>query len=66
MKTDHSPIIRGVEQRAFAVEEVGGMLSVSRSTVFRLIAAGELESIKVGGSRRVTREQLDRYLGVAG
>jgi len=49
-------------RRAYRPEEVGDLLGVSRSTVYRLMGEGALESIKVGGSRRVTDEQLDRYL----
>jgi excisionase family DNA binding protein len=36
-------------------------LSVSPRTIYRLIASG-LPSMKVGGSRRVLREQADAWL----
>ena len=49
-------------RRAYRPEEVGDLLGVSRSTVYRLMGDGLLESVKVGGSRRITDEQLDRYL----
>jgi excisionase family DNA binding protein len=49
-------------RRAYRPEEVGDLLGVSRSTVYRLMGEGVLESVKVGGARRVTDEQLDRYL----
>lgn len=49
-------------RRAYRPEEVGELLGLSRSTVFRLLASGDLGSIKVGASRRVTVEQLDAYL----
>ena len=49
-------------RRAYKPEEVGDLLGVSRSTVYRIMAEGLLGSIKVGGSRRITGEQLDRYL----
>lgn len=52
-------------RRAFTVIEVGEQLGLSRASVFRLIGSGELGSIKVGGSRRVTVEQLEDYLGRA-
>ena len=35
-------------------EEVAEILSVGRSTVFEVIAAGELRSVKIGRARRVT------------
>ena len=52
-------------RRAYKVEEVAELLGLSRNTVFRLLKRGELQSIKVGGSRRITVEQLDRYLAAA-
>lgn len=48
---------------AFKVEETASRLAISRASTYRLIASGELGSIKVGRSRRVTAEQLDDYLG---
>ena len=44
--------------------EVADYLRVSRSTVYRLIASGELGTVHVGASRaaRITRETLDAYI----
>ena len=53
-------------RRAYRPEEVGDLLGVSRSTVYRIMGEGLLDSIKVGGSRRITGEQLDRYLAGRG
>jgi excisionase family DNA binding protein len=47
---------------AFTVKQVGEILSCSRSQVFVLIGSGELESVKIGGARRVTQNQLLRYI----
>ena len=52
-------------RRAYRVEEVAEMIGVSRSTAWRLLASGALESIKVGGSRRITADQLDRFLAAS-
>jgi excisionase family DNA binding protein len=38
------------------------MRGLSRSTVTAMIGRRELASIKVGGSRRVLRHDLDRHL----
>jgi excisionase family DNA binding protein len=38
------------------------MLHVSERTIKRLIATGDLESIRVGTRRRITQEQLDNYV----
>ena len=38
------------------------LLSLSRSTVYALMAAGEIEFLKVGRSRRVRPESLVRFI----
>lgn len=43
-------------------EEVAAVLNVSRSRVFSLIATGELESVKIGRSRRVPRLAVETYV----
>lgn len=53
-------------RRIYKPEQVGDVLGVSRSTVYRLMSDGSLESIKVGASRRITAEQLDAFLAAVG
>lgn len=43
------------------VPQVAKMLGVSAVTVWRLVGSGELESIKVGRSRRIDPEAVDAY-----
>ncbi|MBA9002036.1 helix-turn-helix domain-containing protein [Thermomonospora cellulosilytica] len=43
-------------------EAVAYQLQIARTRVFALIKSGELESVRVGTSRRVPREALERYL----
>ncbi len=45
--------------------QVATLLHVSRRTVERLIRKGELRSAKVGGQRRITKAELERYVNVA-
>lgn len=47
---------------AYTVSEAGQLLSLSRAQIYRLIDLGELASIKVGRSRRVTSKQLEEFL----
>lgn len=42
--------------------EVQEELRISRATVDRLFAAGDLPSFKVRGSRRVRREDLQQFI----
>jgi excisionase family DNA binding protein len=44
------------------VEEAAGLLSIGRTRVFALIRTGELASVRVGSSRRVTPEALAQYV----
>ena len=46
----------------FDVKAVGKILSISRSAVYELIRKGELDTVRIGRSRRVTREQLDNFV----
>ena len=46
----------------FKIHEVAKILNCSRSQVYVLIKAGELESVLIRGSRRVTENQLVSYI----
>jgi excisionase family DNA binding protein len=46
----------------YTVPECVEALSIGSSKVWELIASGRLESVKVGRSRRVTREALERFV----
>lgn len=43
-------------------EQVAEMLNLGRTTIFGMIARGELRAIKVGRARRVARTEVDRWL----
>lgn len=44
------------------VVDAGGVLRVSRKTVDKLIASGQLAAAKVGGQWRIRREALHEYI----
>jgi excisionase family DNA binding protein len=48
--------------RLLTVAEVAELLRVSNMTVYRLLKAGELPSVRIGKSFRVREEDLDAYL----
>ena len=50
------------EKLAYTVQEAAEMLSLSRSLVYRLIDAGEIQTIKFGRARRITFRQLDAFI----
>jgi excisionase family DNA binding protein len=47
-------------------EEVARVLGVGRTTVFELIRAGELRSVKIGKSRRISTEAVREYVAGLG
>ena len=47
---------------AYTVIEAAGLVSMSRSTFYELINAGEIKTIKIGRCRRITKGQLDTFL----
>lgn len=47
---------------AYTVKEAASLLSLSRSMVYELIHAGQIGTIKIGRSRRITANQLSTYL----
>jgi excisionase family DNA binding protein len=54
----------GVNRVLYTAAEVAEMLSVHREVVYRLCAAGDLESVIVGGHRRrrIFASSVDAYL----
>jgi excisionase family DNA binding protein len=46
----------------FRLREVETIIRAGRSTIYKLIRAGELPAVKRGGTTLVTRSALDRYL----
>lgn len=47
---------------AFSPKQVAQILNISRSQVYVLLQSRELDSVKIRGSRRVTEDQLVRYV----
>ncbi|KAF2990150.1 helix-turn-helix domain-containing protein [Methylocystis sp. MJC1] len=47
---------------ALRINEAAAMASLSRSTLYQLLKAGKLATVKVGGRRLVLRESLEALL----
>ena len=43
-------------------EEAARRLSIARSSLYELVLTGEIESIKIGRSRRIPADALDAYV----
>jgi excisionase family DNA binding protein len=48
--------------RLLRIEDVADRLTVSRSMAWKLVAAGELRSVRIGRSVRVRPADLEAYL----
>ena len=46
----------------YRVNEVADMLGLGMSKVYQLIRAGQLRAVRVGGTIRIPRESLERYI----
>lgn len=51
-----------VDRMLLTVEEAAAAIGVGRSLMFELIAAGHIETVRVGRLRRVRPEQLRSYV----
>jgi excisionase family DNA binding protein len=47
---------------AYTVEQVAKMLHIGRDKVYYLLRTGQLKSIKIGKSRRITDQQLAEFI----
>lgn len=54
------------ERYLLRVDEAAVMLGTSRSKLYALISAGEVPSVKLGGSRRVPVEALKAWIARLG
>jgi excisionase family DNA binding protein len=48
--------------RLLTVQQVIERLHLSRSSVYELISSGEIPSLKIGRARRVSEDDLDRFI----
>ncbi|MFI1017998.1 helix-turn-helix domain-containing protein [Streptomyces sp. NPDC020965] len=62
MTTLHAPVTVHSDRLLYRPEEAAHALALGRSTVYELMAAGELRYIKVGRCRRIRRNDLERYV----
>jgi len=51
-----------IERRYLKISEVAQYLGLGKSTAYRLMYAGKLPSVKIGGAVRVDRKALDAEL----
>lgn len=50
------------DQLLYRPEDAARLLDIGRSTLFELLASGEVPSVRIGRSRRVPRAALEAYV----
>ena len=58
-------VMDGVDRRLLRIEEIAERLSVSRSMAWKIIALGQLRSVRIGRAVRVRPQDLEDYLADA-
>jgi excisionase family DNA binding protein len=51
-----------VVRRLHSIRHAGDIIDGSRSTIYRLLAAGELKAVRIGHARRITDESLQEFI----
>jgi excisionase family DNA binding protein len=59
---EHTASEQGSTRVALTVEEAARRLGVGRTTMYALVASGEVQSVQIGRLRRVPVRALDSYL----
>jgi excisionase family DNA binding protein len=49
-------------RRLLTIVEAAEVLSISRSSIYRLFDAGQLAWVQIGGSRRVAFTEIERFI----
>ena len=52
------------QQDFFSIQEVALKLQLSQKSIRRFVAAGELESIKIGSSYRIPKGALEKFINL--
>jgi len=47
----------------YSVEEAAQLLGLGRTFTFRLVAGGQIGSVKIGTRRKIPRDALEEYIG---
>jgi excisionase family DNA binding protein len=57
-----TPVAPPVERLVYTIQEAAAVLRISRTKLYDLMAAGEVESIHIGRSRRIPADVLRSYV----
>jgi excisionase family DNA binding protein len=60
--TASNRVLPGTDQLLFTPEHAGAKLDMGRTSIYALMASGELQSVKIGRSRRIPAAALTDYV----
>jgi excisionase family DNA binding protein len=46
----------------YRVEETAQLLAIGRSKMWEIVLRGDIESVKIDGSRRISRDAIEAYV----
>jgi excisionase family DNA binding protein len=50
------------DQLLYRVEKAAHLMDISESKTWELVARGDIESVKIDGSRRISRAAIEAYI----
>jgi excisionase family DNA binding protein len=59
---NNSTINKSDEKRALRINEASTLYGISRSTIYKMRAAGTLRTVKIGGRRLIPRDALEALI----
>lgn len=59
---DSAPTVDSEPRRLYSIDGTCHQLSIKRSTLYELIARGEIRTVRIGSRQFVTADELDRYV----
>ena len=50
------------DKRTYTVDEIQGILSISKPSAYNLVKQGLFRSVRIGGSIRISKRSFDEWL----
>ena len=50
------------EKRTYTVEEISTLLGISRTAAYEFVKKGEVKSVRIGASKRISKKSFDEWL----
>ena len=58
-----APTLTTYEKRVYTVDEIQGILGISKTAAYNLVKQGCFHCIKIGRNYRISKKSFDRWLG---